>query len=114
MAEFSSLSESLLRAISRIKGVGDVSRIDGKPTAALVKLDQDVDVREQLAKAAVDSSSLMLSCEKQGASLEALFARAPGTGLSNKSHPVEESVKQREPFCLTSSWPRRYSTNSVP
>lgn len=73
VAEFSSLSEGLLQAIPRINGVAEVSRIERKPTSVLVKLDQDIDVREQLAKAAIDNGSLMLSCEKEGASLEALF-----------------------------------------
>ena len=77
-AEFNSLSEGLLQAISRMKGVIEVSRIEGKPTSVLVKLDQDVDIREQLAKAGVDNGSLMLSCEREGASLEALFLQLVG------------------------------------
>ena len=78
VAEFSSLSEGLLQAIPRINGVAEVSRIERKPTSVLVKLDQDIDIREQLAKAAIDNGSLMLSCEKEGASLEVLFLQIVG------------------------------------
>ena len=80
VAEFSSLSEPLLQAISRIPGVVEVRRVPDKPRSVLVKVNEDIDVREQLARAGVECGSLMLSCEKEGASLEALFLSLVGRG----------------------------------
>lgn len=78
VAEYRSITDGLLQAISKVPGVTGVMADPDRPGSVTVTIKDDVDIREQLAKAGVDNGSLMLSCEREETSLEALFLSLVG------------------------------------
>ena len=70
-AEFDSLGPDLVNEVKSIDGVSGVTPVEDEVIAILVS--KDYDIRPSLAKLAVKHNSLLLSCEREGASLEELF-----------------------------------------
>jgi ABC-2 type transport system ATP-binding protein len=70
-AEFDSLSPGLTNEIRKIDGVSEVTSVEEDVVGILMT--KDYDVRPALAKLAVQHGSLLLSCEREEASLEELF-----------------------------------------
>ena len=70
-AEFDSMAPGLLDELKKIDGVSEVTPVEEDVTAILMS--KDYDVRPSLARLAVQHGSLLLSCEREEASLEELF-----------------------------------------
>ena len=70
-AEFDSLGPDLMADLERIDGVSEVTSVEEDVVAILMT--KDYDVRPSLARLAVQHGSLLLSCEREEASLEELF-----------------------------------------
>ena len=70
-AEFDSLGPDLMEDVGKIDGVSEVTSVEEEVIAILMS--KDYDVRPALAKLAVKHGSLLLSCEREEASLEELF-----------------------------------------
>lgn len=70
-AEFDSLGSELLNELRRIDGVSAVTSSEDEVVSILVT--KDYDLRPSLARLAVQHGSLLLSCEREEASLEELF-----------------------------------------
>jgi len=70
-AEFDSLGPDLMEDVGKIDGVSEVTSVEEEVIAILMS--KDYDVRPALAKSAVKHGSLLLSCEREEASLEELF-----------------------------------------
>jgi len=69
--EFDSLTPGLLNELKKIDGVSEVTPVEEDVIAILMS--KDYDVRPSLARLAVQHGSLLLSCEREEASLEELF-----------------------------------------
>ena len=70
-AEFDSLSPELMSRLKRIDGVSEVEVI--RDSVIRVVVSKDYDLRPFLARSAAEHGSLLLSCEREEASLEELF-----------------------------------------
>ena len=70
-AEFDSLTPGLMDGLKTIDGVSEVTSLEEDVVAILVA--KDYDIRPSLARLAVQHGSLLLSCEREEASLEELF-----------------------------------------
>jgi ABC-2 type transport system ATP-binding protein len=70
-AEFDSMAPGLLDELKTIDGVSEVTPVEEDVIAILMS--KDYDVRPSLARLAVQHGSLLLSCEREEASLEELF-----------------------------------------
>jgi ABC-2 type transport system ATP-binding protein len=70
-AEFDSLGSDLMNELKRIDGVSEVTSLEDDIVAILMS--EDYDLRPTLARLAVQHGSLLLSCEREEASLEELF-----------------------------------------
>lgn len=70
-AEFDSLGSDLMNELKRIDGVSEITSLEDDIVAILVS--KDYDLRPSLARLAVKHGSLLLSCEREEASLEELF-----------------------------------------
>jgi len=70
-AEFDSLGSDLMNELRNIDGVSEVTSLEDEVVGIL--LSEDYDLRPLLARLAVRHGSLLLSCEKEEASLEELF-----------------------------------------
>jgi ABC-2 type transport system ATP-binding protein len=70
-AEFDSLGSDLMTELKKVDGVSEITLIDDDIVAIL--LGKDYDLRPSLARLAVQHGSLLLSCEREEASLEELF-----------------------------------------
>ncbi len=71
IAEFNSISDALLRSVEGLGGVSGCTVSD--PGRIRVEVTGDTDIRESVARIAMNHGSLMLSCIKQEMSLEELF-----------------------------------------
>jgi len=70
-AEFDSLGPDLMNELKKIDGVSEITSVEEDVVAILMS--KDYDVRPSLARLAVQHGSLLLSCEREEASLEELF-----------------------------------------
>ena len=70
-AEFDSLAPDLMDELKTVDGVSEVTSVEEDVVAVLMS--KDYDVRPLLARLAVQHGSLLLSCEREEASLEELF-----------------------------------------
>jgi len=70
-AEFESLGPELMSKLKRIDGVSEVEVL--RDNVIRVVVSKDYDVRPFLARSATEYGSLLLSCEREEASLEELF-----------------------------------------
>ena len=70
-AEFDSLGPDLMNELKKIDGVSEITSVEEDAIAILMS--KDYDVRPSLARLAVQHGSLLLSCEREEASLEELF-----------------------------------------
>ena len=70
-AEFDSLGPDLMNEVKKIDGISEVTSVEEDIIAVLMS--KDYDVRPSLARLAVQHGSLLLSCEREKASLEELF-----------------------------------------
>ena len=70
-AEFDSLGADLMNDLKKIDGVSEITSIEEDVVAILVS--KDYDLRPSLARLAIRHGSLLLSCEREEASLEELF-----------------------------------------
>jgi ABC-2 type transport system ATP-binding protein len=70
-AEFDSLGPDLMDELKKVVGVSEITPVEEDVVAIL--LSEDYDVRPSLARLAVQHGSLLLSCEREEASLEELF-----------------------------------------
>jgi ABC-2 type transport system ATP-binding protein len=70
-AEFDSLGPDLMNDLKKIDGVSEITSIEEDVVAILVS--KDYDLRPSLARLAIRHGSLLLSCEREEASLEELF-----------------------------------------
>jgi len=70
-AEFDLMAPGLLDELKKIDGVSEVTPVEEDVIAILMS--KDYDVRPLLARLAVQHGSLLLSCEREEASLEELF-----------------------------------------
>lgn len=70
-AEFDSLAPGLMNELKTVDGVSEVTSVEEDVVAILMS--KDYDVRPSLARLAVQHGSLLLSCEREEASLEELF-----------------------------------------
>jgi len=70
-AEFDSLGPDLMNELKKIDGVSEITSTEEDVIAILMS--KDYDVRPSLARLAVQHGSLLLSCEREEASLEELF-----------------------------------------
>jgi len=70
-AEFDSLGADLTAELKKVDGVSEVKPV--KDDEVVILVSKDYDVRPLLAKLAVKHGSLLLSCEREDASLEELF-----------------------------------------
>ena len=70
-AEFDSLAPGMMNELKKIDGVSEITSVEEEVIAILMS--KDYDVRPSLAKLAVQHGSLLLSCEREEASLEELF-----------------------------------------
>jgi len=70
-AEFDSLGPDLMNEVKKIEGISEVTSVEEDIIAVLMS--KDYDVRPTLARLAVQHGSLLLSCEREEASLEELF-----------------------------------------
>jgi ABC-2 type transport system ATP-binding protein len=70
-AEFDSLGPDLMNGLKKVDGVSEITSVEEDVIAILMS--KDYDVRPSLARLAVQHGSLLLSCEREEASLEELF-----------------------------------------
>jgi len=70
-AEFDSLGPDLMSELKKVDGVSEITPVENDVIAILMS--KDYDVRPSLARLAVQHGSLLLSCEREEASLEELF-----------------------------------------
>jgi len=70
-AEFDSLGPDLMNDLKRIDGVSAITTMEEDVVAILMS--RDYDVRPSLARLAVQHGSLLLSCDREEASLEELY-----------------------------------------
>ena len=70
-AEFDTLGFNLVDELKRVDGVSEVTSLEDDIVAILVS--KDYDLRPALARLAIQHGSLLLSCEREEASLEELF-----------------------------------------
>jgi ABC-type multidrug transport system ATPase subunit len=70
-AEFDSLGSDLANELKRIGGVSEIKSLEDNTVVILVS--KDYDLRPSLARLAIQHGSLLLSCEREEASLEELF-----------------------------------------
>lgn len=70
-AEFDSLGPDLMKELKRIDGVSEITPVDEDVIAILMS--KDYDPRPSFARLAIQHGSLLLSCEREEASLEELF-----------------------------------------
>ena len=70
-AEFDSLGSDLANELKRIGGVSEIKSLEDNTVVIL--LSKDYDLRPSLARLAIQHGSLLLSCEREEASLEELF-----------------------------------------
>jgi ABC-2 type transport system ATP-binding protein len=70
-AEFDSLGPDLMNELKKVDGVSEVTAVEEDVVAIL--LSKDYDVRPSFARLAVQHGSLLLTCEREEASLEELF-----------------------------------------
>ena len=70
-AEFDLLGSDLMNELKKIDGVSEVTSLEDDIVAILMS--KDYDFRPSLARLAVQHGSLLLSCEREEASLEELF-----------------------------------------
>jgi len=70
-AEFDSLSEELVSKLKKMDGVSEVEVLHDNVIRLVVS--KDYDLRPFLARSATEYGSLLLSCEREEASLEELF-----------------------------------------
>ena len=70
-AEFESLGPDLMTELRKVDGISEVTPVEEDVIAILMS--RDYDVRPSLARLAVQYGSLLLSCEREEASLEELF-----------------------------------------
>lgn len=70
-AEFDLLSPGLMKELKETEGVLEIKVLHGKVVRILVS--EDYDLRPELARTATDAGSLLLTCEREEASLEELF-----------------------------------------
>jgi ABC-2 type transport system ATP-binding protein len=70
-AEFDSLGPDLMKELKKVDGVKEITSVEDDVIAILMS--NDYDVRPSFARLAVQHGSLLLSCEREEASLEELF-----------------------------------------
>ena len=82
-AEFDSLGADLTAELKKVDGVSEVKPV--KDDEVVILVSKDYDVRPLLAKLAVKHGSLLLSCEREDASLEELFISLMRDGKPGRS-----------------------------